>query len=92
MNIVSKENRQYLERLIGGKLGVRRYREKLLEALSSLMITTVDYDYEMIDICIHSIAECSEIPMKVLKNPKANEELPCYIEILQDQQYKENSM
>jgi hypothetical protein len=82
MNIVSKENRQYLERVVGGKLGVRRYREKLLEALSSLMITTIDYDYEMVDICIHSIAECSEIPMKVLKNPKANEELNAILKFL----------
>ena len=74
MVIITSEEREQLERYIGGKLAVDRYKDKFLAAASSMTITTVDNDYEKVVIQTKDIHGESIVPFKAIKKRKGDKD------------------
>ena len=74
MVIISANEKEQLERYIGGKLSADRYKDKFLNAASSMTITVIDEDYEKVTIQTKDIAGTSIVPFKKLKRRKGDKD------------------
>ena len=73
MIIISNAEKEYVERLIGGKLSNRRFKDKLLDHTASLSISVMDDDYELLEIFLKDLADSIPVPYKKLKNGKKDD-------------------
>ena len=74
MVIISANEKEQLERYIGGSLTADRYKDKFLNAASSMTITVIDDDYEKVTIQTKDIAGTSIVPFKKLKRRKGDKD------------------
>jgi len=66
MLIISETDRIILEKHIGGRIKVDKYKNALLEQTKSLMVTIVDRDYERVTLYTKDIHGKSDVTYKAL--------------------------
>lgn len=66
MLIISKDNQDLLEKIIRGKISNEKYKELIMDATGSLLMTVLDMDYERAVLYIKDISGTSDVSYKAL--------------------------
>lgn len=73
--ILARYEQDQIELMLRGKIEKAKYRDKFLTAMKSMILTSVDLDYEMLSIYVKDIRGSSTVPIKSLKKDKGNTDM-----------------
>jgi hypothetical protein len=70
---VTDYERAKIEKLVRGDLSKKRYKERVLEFTKSMILSSMDDNFETVDIFIHDMEDEITIPYKDLKSGKGGD-------------------
>jgi len=70
---VSDYEKEKIEKLVRGPLSKKRYKERVLEFTKSMILASMDDNFEMVDLFIHDLEDEASIPYKDLKSSDKND-------------------
>ena len=72
---MAKYEQEIIERMIRGKIVKSKYRDKFFTTMKSMILSSIDTDYEMLEIYIKDIRGTSLVPLKSLKGDKGGSDM-----------------